>query len=104
MRTRAKTSLQEIEAKCDIPFPLASRIVQSDLNDSQGFLRIKVPQSFEEVKSFYETEMERLGWRLEATARRDKVFYYWRKPRRWCSLVLTSLKPLLVVEDLFIGF
>ena len=100
---KKSSCLHEVEARYDVPFPLGAKCTNSKTYESGEFLHLKVPQMIDQVTTFHEAEMERLGWRLEAVGKGDKLFYYWRKPTRWAAVILYR-SASSTIEDLFVGF
>jgi hypothetical protein len=68
-----------------------------DSNNNQIAYTASLP--FGEICSFYEYEMERLGWQLVAVSKGKECLYIYEKPAKQCAV---SIRPRGALSDLFI--
>ncbi|MBP6869523.1 hypothetical protein KBC04_01440 [Candidatus Babeliales bacterium] len=86
---------EEIIARCsdmpDVPFQVQLKnivVLPEDHNDMQLFYTTTLSQ--QDFVTFYEQQMERLGWQLSAESKIQDCCLYYTKPQRFCLIVIVG--------------
>lgn len=95
-RAQSLALLREWETTLlDIPFPLGAlplsrEHIQESGSSGQNFLAYTVALSAPDLTTFYEQEMERLGWQKMAALPDFETMLIFAKPDRICSISLRA--------------
>src|SRR3989337_3815991 len=104
---RDRDFFKEQEARfSDLPIPLNIQLlresdrqiaVDSNSKNSGLLLRFKTSETGEKIQNFYKQEMEHWGWKLESSYEGEESFYYFKKPTRWCCVLIRLSKNNCVI-------
>lgn len=84
------------EAKCaDVPMPIGAQIVKELSQQEQESIALYCTCagiSSQDIRLFYEREMERLGWQQVAAIEGSELLLTFQKPTRFCTVLLKPIK------------
>ena len=95
---------KHLEAKLyDIPMLMNAQLVQNINNsacvDESSLITYEVPIDYQQATSFYQEEMERLGWWQTNAFKGSEALLNFEKPNKYCSV---SIRPLKKVSRIII--
>jgi uncharacterized protein (DUF2132 family) len=106
-KNKSKTSVSELarqyEARLvDIPIPVSVKAEKVSVDTSgKKMLIYKTEVPMKHVQKFYLQEMERLGWNKEYSFEGPQVLLNFKKPNRFCSVMLRPLQSSLFSKQQF---
>ncbi|HZW61961.1 MAG TPA: hypothetical protein VFF04_07085 [Candidatus Babeliales bacterium] len=96
VRAVSEEQMFQQEAKCsDVPVPMGAQIVKELNHQEQESIALYCTcagTSSQDIRSFYEREMERLGWQQVAAIEGSELLLTFQKPTRFCTVLLKPIK------------
>jgi hypothetical protein len=98
---------KHLEAKLyDVPVLMNAQLVQNINNtacvDESSIISYESSMNHEQISTFYQEEMERLGWWQTAAFKGSESLLNFEKPNKYCSISIRPLKKLSRII-MFIG-
>ena len=88
---------KKLEAKLyDVPVLINAQLVQNINNtacvDESSIISYETPLDFNQACSYYQEEMERLGWWQSAAFKGTEALLNFEKPNKYCSVSIRPFK------------